>query len=184
MGGPSAAIAVVAIAVFAIGAEVEACASIYHQRKPTSIMCSNERLTFPTRAPTIIAGVTFAKPETTTRAPWDCSITPCDRGSFCSRHSACHRMECACGIGEFPPYHLCHDPQNPWCKFQLEPADKTACGRLSPKSLDRLGWSVIEDSTEYQKRIKKLREEQESQMKQLCNVLPPQPEGWRKWCGE
>ena len=186
MRGPSAIIATATMV--AICVRNEACSPAAKQEEPTASCLNGKRiLVFPndatTRAPTIITGVTFAAPQTTTEAPRDCTAAPCDRGRFCNKYNRCHYLEDACCIGELPPYRLCHDWQNPWCRFQLEPVDKTACGRLRPESLKRRGWSITEGNSKYQERIKKLRQRQEFQMKQLCRTSPPEPEGWQEWCG-
>ena len=184
MKGPLAALAITITIV--ICNRSEACSSLYHRDVPAapSVEKEEERLEFPTMATTRITGVTFAGRETTTKPYVDCATDPCDRGRFCSRHNFCHSMDDACYVGELPPYRMCHDLRNAWCRFQLEPKDKTACGILRPKSLNSLGWSVTEGTGAYQKRLEKLRRRQESQMKQMCQLLPIKKEGWIQWCNE
>ena len=93
-------------------------------------------------------------------------------------------MKDACYVGELPPYRLCHDFRNLWCRFQLEPKDKTACGIIRPRNLDRLGWRVTEDTEAYHERLERMRSQQKAQMKQVCRLLPPKGEGWIQWCNE
>ena len=180
MGRPLAAFA---IALMICGRS-NACSSLYHSDSSATPPRAKERLIFPTMATTRITGVTFAVLETTTEPYKGCSADPCDRGNFCSRHNSCHPMEDACYIGELPPYRLCHDFSNSWCRFEIEPKDKTACGMLHPKNLDRLGWSITEEAGAYQERLKQMRRQQELQMKQMCHLSPLKTEGWVRWCGQ